>query len=263
MTNLTGVSETLLLTFYARYLESQRVDGIIKDQKSIEIMKNIDFDFSKFSNMQIYQVFHGIRTEILDQATNGFLEKNSDATIINLGAGLCTRFFRVDNGKLDWFGLDLEDVTRFTKNVIGETDRYKYITGSILDFSWMDQFKDKNPKKMLLIAEGLFYYFEEEEVKHQIITIKNKFPGAEMLMEVISPLSIRMSKKPHPSISKAAQFKWGINDLKEIEQWGDGIKLINQFYFFDRYSNRWGWRRFYKYIPVLRNLFRIGHIRFG
>ena len=75
MINLTGVSETLLLTFYARYLESQRVVGIIKDQKSIEIMKNIDFDFSQFSDMEVYQVFHGIRTEILDQETKLFLAK--------------------------------------------------------------------------------------------------------------------------------------------------------------------------------------------
>ncbi len=263
MTYLTGVSETLLLTFYARYLESRRVDGIIKDQKSIEIMKNIDFDFSKFSNMQVYQVFHGIRTEILDRETKLFLEKNPNATIINLGAGLCTRFFRVDNGKLQWFELDLEDVTKLAKNLLGQTDRHQYITGSILDFSWMDRFKDRNPQKTLLIAEGLFYYFEQEEVKKEILEIKNKFPGSEMLIEVISPLSIAISKKAHPSISNAAQFKWGINNLKEIEQWSDGIKLINEFYYFDRYSSRWGWRRFFKYIPVLRNLYRIGHIRFG
>ncbi len=168
----------------------------------------------------------------------------------------------VDNGKLKWFGLDLEDVTKLTKKVIGETDRYKYITGSILDFSWMDRFKDNNPQKTILIAEVLFYYFEEKEVKQQILEIKNKFPGSEMLIEVISPLSITMHKKAHPSISNAAQFKWGINDLKQIEEWSDGIELINQYYFFDRYSNRWGWRRFFKYIPVLRNLYRIGHLRF-
>ena len=263
MTNLTGVSETLLLTFYARYLESQKVDGIIKDQKSIEIMKNIDFDFSKFSNMQVIQVFHGIRTEILDQETKVFLEENPNATIINLGAGLCTRFFRVDNGQLDWFELDLEEVIKFTKHLIGETDRHQYISGSILDSAWMDRFKDRDPKKILLIAEGLLYYFEADEVKQLILAIKNQFPGSEMLVEVISPLSIARSKKAHPSISNVAEFKWAINDLKEIEQWSDGIKLMHQFYLFDRYSNRWGWRRFFKYIPGLRNLFRIGHIRFG
>ena len=53
MTNLTGVSETLLLTFYARYLESQRVSGIIKDQKSIEIIKNIDFDIIDFTRTYV------------------------------------------------------------------------------------------------------------------------------------------------------------------------------------------------------------------
>ena len=113
-----------------------------------------------------------------------------------------------------------------------------------------------------MIAEGLFYYFEEEDVKKQILEIKNKFPGSEMLIEMISPLSIAISKKAHPNISNTAQFKFAMHDLKEIEQWSDDIKLINEFYYFDRYTSRWGWRRFFKYIPALRNLFRIGHIKF-
>ena len=49
--NLNGVSETLLITLWAKAEESKREDSIIKDYKSIEILKEINYDFSKFKNM--------------------------------------------------------------------------------------------------------------------------------------------------------------------------------------------------------------------
>jgi O-methyltransferase involved in polyketide biosynthesis len=36
MEKLSGVSETLLITLYFRYLETLREDGIIRDEKAVE-----------------------------------------------------------------------------------------------------------------------------------------------------------------------------------------------------------------------------------
>jgi O-methyltransferase involved in polyketide biosynthesis len=47
-TNLTGVSETALLTLRARANEARRHDAIIDDPMAIKLMDSIDYDFSKF-----------------------------------------------------------------------------------------------------------------------------------------------------------------------------------------------------------------------
>ncbi len=37
--DLSGVPETLLITLYIRAMESQRPDALIKDEKSVELLK--------------------------------------------------------------------------------------------------------------------------------------------------------------------------------------------------------------------------------
>ncbi|WP_454055223.1 hypothetical protein [Clostridium sp. Marseille-Q7071] len=47
---LSGVPETLLIPLWARAIETKNSNPIIKDYKAIEMMENIDYDFSKFDN---------------------------------------------------------------------------------------------------------------------------------------------------------------------------------------------------------------------
>ena len=48
--SLEGVSETLLITLLARARESQRPDGLIKDQAAQDMVKQLDYDFSRYSH---------------------------------------------------------------------------------------------------------------------------------------------------------------------------------------------------------------------
>jgi O-methyltransferase involved in polyketide biosynthesis len=54
-------------------------------------------------------------------------------TIVNLGAGLDTGFYRVDNGFIQWIDVDLPEVIELRKTVIPETDSSRRISGSPLD----------------------------------------------------------------------------------------------------------------------------------
>ncbi len=92
--------KTLLIPLWARANESKHRDAIIKDELALEMIKQIDFDFSQFEKEWATQLYVVIRTEILDKAVKAFIAKNPDAVIINLGCGLDTRFFRVDNGTI-------------------------------------------------------------------------------------------------------------------------------------------------------------------
>lgn len=264
MKTLNGVSQTLLIPLYARFLETQRDDAIIRDEKSSEIIKQLNLDFSQFSKtIWSTQVGIAIRTEILDREVSNFLKQNPAGIVVNLGAGLCTRFFRVDNGLVKWFELDLEPVKQLWEQVFTQTERHRYLAYSLFDFSWIDEIKLFEASPILFIAEGLLFYFEESEVKKIIITIKNHFPGSEMLIEAIG-LSQAKNTQKHPVVSKTdVVFKWGIQAGKDLEQWDKDINFINEWYYYDRYGSRWRWYRFYKYIPSLRKGYKIFHIKFN
>ena len=52
------------------------------------------------------------RTAILDDQVRAFIANDPDAVIVNLGAGLDTRFNRRRHGKIEWIELDLPDGNR-------------------------------------------------------------------------------------------------------------------------------------------------------
>jgi O-methyltransferase involved in polyketide biosynthesis len=231
---LKNVPQTMLIPLRARYLETKRPGGIVHDPKSVEILDRIEHDFSGENEVSDgSRKGVSIRTEILDEQTNSFLEEYEKAVVVNLGCGLDTRFHRLDNGSALWFDLDMPEAIALRKHFFKETDRHRFISKSVLDFSWIEQIPKDRPR--LFIAEGLLMYFSESEVKTLLRTLRDEFPQAEMLLEAMSPFIAKRSAK-HPDIKNYnATFKWGIKSGKEIERWGIGAKFIDEFYYFDRH----------------------------
>lgn len=118
--NLGTVQETLLITLWARGTEAGKLDPILKDTKSVEVMNQIDYDFSKLATAKGSQIGICLRGQILDQWVQSFLKDNPDGIVVEVGAGLNTRFERVDNGSVRWFDLDLPDAIAMRQNFFQE-----------------------------------------------------------------------------------------------------------------------------------------------
>lgn len=157
---LKQVSQTLLITLYMRSLEARRQNGIIQDYKSVEIIERINYDFSGY-NSELSQAIIAIRTQVIDELVQKFITQYPDTTIVNLGAGLCTRFFRLDNGKARWINIDLPGVQPVWNSLIGASARSQYLSHSILDFAWIDQVKATKSARVLFIAEGVLMFLSE------------------------------------------------------------------------------------------------------
>ncbi len=263
MEQLRGIPETLLIPLWARAVETKRSTPIIKDIRAVEMVERIEYDFSKFDKAWMSQVGVAIRTKLLDQATMAFINKHPNTAIINIGAGLDSRFVRVDNGKIRWYELDLPESIRIRKAFFNETDRYKMIAKSIFDYSWIKEINTfANP--VLIIAEGVLMYFEEDEVKSLMDRLVVAFPHAEMLFEMMTPTLARRSKQ-HDAVSKTdAEFRWGITSGKEMETLSTKIKFIEEWNYFNYEQERWRWMRWLALIPAFKNRFnnRIVHLRF-
>lgn len=259
---LTGVPETMLIPIRARYLESKRENPILSDPKSIEILDRIECDFSGKKEVSIgSQIGVAIRTEILDEQAGRFLSENPDAVVVNLGCGLDTRFHRLDNGSVIWYDLDVPEAIELRKKFFDETDRLKFISKSVTDFSWVETIPQNKP--LLFIAEGLLMYFTKNEVKEILNKIGSAFPASQMLFEAMSPFIAKRTKR-HADIKKYhAQFKWGIKTGADLEEWNQGIRFIQEWYYFDRHIKRFPFIfRLLACIPAFRKGMKIVHIRF-
>lgn len=235
--DLKGVMETLLPVLYSRVHESRQNNPIIRDPVAVDWVSRIDYNFSRFEDSALNNLAVAIRTEILDDYTRDFVEKHPTATIINIAAGLDTRFYRMDNGQLTWIELDLPESIAVRRQLMKEAENHKTIVASALDTDWMDVLKTKS--SVLFIVEGLLMYLTEEQIKAMLSSIADRFPQADLLLEVIG---VGQSKNTHlnDAISRTgAQFQFGIRDVSQMGEWHPKLSFVDYVSIFDRYQGRW------------------------
>ena len=257
--NLNAVSQTLLIPLYFRAMESQRADAWIHDPRAVELVSQLDCDFSGIRKLEKEAVNYLLRMREFDRQACAFLEAHPHGVIVDLGCGLDTRFERIDNGRMHWYGLDLPDVIALRKELLAETPRSHLIGCSVLDFTWMDALDVQAGQPILFLAEALLVYLEEAEVMRLVQALAGRFPGAELVCEVYSPVVIRY----HPRSEAVAQPRWGLKDDRAVEAWAPGIRLLSRWYYFDQPEPRQGRFQLMRYLPFLARMVRIVHYRLG
>jgi O-methyltransferase involved in polyketide biosynthesis len=209
---LDGVSETLLITLYTRALESQRPDGMIRDKRAVEIFRKMDCDFSHLKLQGHDEVGLIMRVKHFDSKAREFLERNPDAVVVHFGCGLDTRFERVNDGRVEWFDLDLPNVIELRRKYIGEeSGRYHLFSGSAFEDAWMEAVNPYAGRDFLFMAEGVFPYFEEAQVKTLFLKIQDHFPGSELVCDAHTPFVIRTDNLQLALSGVKARLRWGLS----------------------------------------------------
>ena len=110
---LSGVAETLLIPLYNRAMESLRSDALIEDGKAVALVTQGSLDFSRVRQIPMNELLKAMRiifTREFDRYTRDFLSRHPQAVVVHIGCGLDSRFERVDNGRVEWYDLDLPEV---------------------------------------------------------------------------------------------------------------------------------------------------------
>lgn len=276
---ITDISETLLIPLYARAQETLSKNSIINDQKAVEITEKLNKIFAT-SKSPLHQrlvkgkirrtankkltAFLSLRTKKFDKYCLDFLKHNPNRTIVELGCGLSSRFSRIDNGTVVWYDLDLPEVIEIRKQFFQETTRNQMIASSVLDYRWMDKLPTNN---MLFIAEGLFMYLHEEEVKSLVLEMQKKFPRCELVCEVDNTFVINTLKKKRwkkkfqrdHHLGPEVTLHFGIQDGKELESWGQDITFLDEWTVFDDHEKKLGWMNLFSFSKRLRKAQWIVH----
>ena len=189
-----SIQETLLLPLWGRAYETQKNNPRLIDEHAVEIIKQIDYDFSNIRETQSMSQ-HGwvARSRHTDRMVLEFIKKHPKASIVNIGCGLDTTFSRVDNGKIMFYELDLPDVIALRKNFYADSDRHISIASSFLDTEWFEQIEFRDG--LLFLAGGVFMYFKEKQIKEFFIKVADHFNACDFYFDSLSPMGIKIGKK--------------------------------------------------------------------
>ena len=218
---LSALAQTLFIPLAVRAKETVYEQPLFSDKMAVTVFNECDTDGMVIDGGEIST--HGIlaRTKVIDDEINKILTRNAHATIINLGAGLDTRFFRLDKGVAQWYDLDLPEVISLRRQFFSENERLHFISKSVLDDSWINKINSSPNEPVIIIAEGLLMYFPQDEVKQILNMLVTNFPKADMFFDVVH--SFFTGKKISSS------FLWGIAKAKEIESLDENISVMQTF----------------------------------
>ncbi|MEX0904982.1 MAG: class I SAM-dependent methyltransferase [Balneolaceae bacterium] len=229
VSTLKGVSETLLIPLMGRALEHDKPNGILQDPKSVEIFEHLDYDFKKFQNKPSERSFlrTTIRTAIIDQWVQPFLEDNPGMTVVEIGCGLNTRFERLDNGKVTWFDLDVPEVMPVWNRFFDNNPRRRFLPFSAFDEGWMPQIKNESQGPFLFISEASVIYFPEKNIKHLFQSLHQNFQGHHYLFDSATPAFLKALKKSNDAlIHCGVNFKWTAEDSEIYKKWIPGLEIL-------------------------------------
>ena len=231
---LGDVQTTALIPLAVKANETLRKNARIKDQKAVEIIKTLNIDTRSYDKFMSHE---GViaRTIMLDRQLKGIIKNNPYTVVVNIGSGFDNRFARVDNGKIQWFDIDLPDAIAARKKAFPEQERVTMIAGSALEDTWCGAVKEAlagKKTKPVFIAEGLFMYFTLDEIKTFLEVLKNNFPDGGTLIAEQNSKFLMKNEKHHDTVKNTnAHFRSGTDSAQEIADLTKGIRLIEEHSF--------------------------------
>lgn len=239
------LSETMLITLWAKAVENDRPNALLRDEAAARMMKQIDYDFSTFAGAKMSQPGCCGRAALMDNEIKGFLAKHPDAVVVQLGAGLDARFERLGKPAVTaWYDLDLPEVIELRRQLLPENGNH-YLAESMFDESWMDTVA-AHGKPVLLVLEGVLMYFDLAEVQALFAKLTRKLPGVVVVFDIVPAVAVGKAKH-HDALGKMNQgserpeFKWSVVDVSEMEKWLPGLRVEHVAYLSNCCGHRYPW----------------------
>lgn len=168
-TALEPVPETMLWNLHHRAAEARRPDRVLDDPVAIDLLDRlgpaVEERFGP-ANPLLAQA-QALRARRFDLEVERFLAVEPAATVVALGEGLETQFWRVDNGRVRWLSVDLPEPLALGAELLPTNSRRRLLPTSVLDPDWADE---AGPGPVLVSAQGLLMYLGPEEARGVIAT---------------------------------------------------------------------------------------------
>ena len=195
--DLTGPPQTMLDMVYARLLDAESAQPVLGDPWAKKLMDQVDYDKSKspiLKQRRRQTMSIAVRGAQLDIWTRQFLANNERPIVLQIGAGLDSRFFRVDPGAdVDWYDIDFPDVIALRERFYPTRENYHLVASSATDLSWLDAIPTDRPA--LLIAEGVSMYLTESDGVGLLRSVVERFPIRRVAAGFLEPVRFKSDEQ--------------------------------------------------------------------
>jgi O-methyltransferase involved in polyketide biosynthesis len=269
--DLTGPPQTMLDMVYARALDADAAQPILGDEYAKQVMAQVDYDtdtspIAKQRRRQVTSI--AVRGAQLDIWASQFLANHDRPVVLQIGAGLDSRVFRVDPGPdVDWYDIDFPDVIALRERFYPTREHYHLVASSATDLSWLDAIPADRPA--LFIAEGVSMYLTDSDGIALLRRVVERFPTGELQLDFWSRFGTKAMRKSNTVVRwSGSEVAWSVDEPEEILAAVPGTRLLMASSIFDADTVQRltkGYQRFARMAsrtPVLRKIVQLHRYAF-
>lgn len=252
-----GIPEGMLQVIYAMANESGREGRYLYDPMAPELVKRLEGGFQGVNQEALGPVRDSVmgrgalaRAILLDRMTADYVRRHPQGRIVNLGCGMDTRFYRVDNGRIRWYDVDLPEVMEARRQLLPEDDRVVLIGGSVLDSVWAEKV-EAGP--VLILAQRLSMFLDKQKLQKIFKIIRTCFEEAEVYMEIASLYTVKNSYENVDGESRL-KYSWGAGSAKELAAITTGFKAVRDVSLMEGLKEMYPSYHVLRFFPPLRRM---------
>ncbi len=250
MVDLAGLPGTLLFTLRARAEENGRAHPLFHDPLAADWYGRVPQSAARQQAMAdayspVFALGTAVRTRLYDDITTRFLNQPqptnqpSQPCIVELGAGLSTRFHRLGIDRALWVEVDLPEAIAARRLVDGsEGAQHYFLSYALGDEGWVRELKALTavaPTRFFFIAEGVLFFLSPVEIAALFALLREHFPGATIALDVLSEQFSHATR--HRFAAHDAPMQWFIGDEGELAALG--LMVRNTAVIAHQFPTRW------------------------
>ncbi|MBC3621685.1 class I SAM-dependent methyltransferase [Vibrio metschnikovii] len=187
------------------------------------------------------QLLHVTLARLCDQQIHHFLATHPDGWIINVGAGLDTRFYRVDNGRCHWVEVDVSEHLLWRQKLFHRSERYQHCCGSVDNLDWLERLIIPDSAPVLILCEHALLDCHAKQISSFIRALGLHFVNARACLVLAGDKTMTRLGQKMGSGHYQHGFAKPDQAILNALPWAHSALLLSPL---DRHCHRWKlWQR--------------------
>ena len=202
-----------------------------------EILTTVGYDIAKFPALtnklldpktRVFDI--AVRAKRLDELVRRFVAQHPDGVVLDLGAGLDGRMFRVDPpSAVGWYDVDFPEVIALRRQVLPQRTNSHSIGADLTDRDWLGEIPTDRPA--VIVADGLSVFLTQDDFVSLLNRLTSHFPSGELGFNLYTTYAVWAVKHlPGMAAIAGGVANPGFNDPHQPECWVGALKLVEEIF---------------------------------
>ncbi len=204
---------------WCRAMMAERYPKLFEDSESIKLTDKIGIEHKNRNSQYTFYDRTVImeRLVAIDGRVQNFINRYADGIVVNVGCELDTMFYRVDNGRIKWYNVDLPERIELRRKYMDPRDREINIASSLFDYGWLDRISKPQDTAILFVAYDMMRYFDRDRLRSFLDAVWRKFPGAEVVFDAKNSVAKhRWNRNVFMGINKGSMLRVSIDNCTSL-----------------------------------------------